>query len=105
MVALRERSPERKRIFPGDAASTLRALPRALPVGSGAVPYGACPRKKPFSLVSARLLVDLRIVRADIAGLRANQPSGLHLLACVCDPTSGASRREHACERLARQPH
>jgi hypothetical protein len=57
-TALRKRSPDQKRIFPGDAASTLRALPRALHVGSGAVPYGACPRKNPFSLVSAHLLMD-----------------------------------------------
>ena len=75
-ISLRERGPDQKNVFPRDAAprravgasrdflrcasvtSTLRALPRALPVGSGAVPYGACPRKNPFSLVSAHLLVD-----------------------------------------------
>jgi hypothetical protein len=56
-TVLRERSPDQKNVFPGDAASTLRVLPHALPVGSGAVPYGACPRKNIFSLVSAHLPV------------------------------------------------
>ena len=58
-AALRERSPDQKSLFPGDAASTLRVLPHALPVGSGAVPYGACPRKKAFSLGAAHLTVGL----------------------------------------------
>ena len=31
-------------------------------VASGAVPYGACPRKSPFLLVSARLLVDFYLL-------------------------------------------
>ena len=38
-IALRKRSPDQKRIFPGDAASTLRALPRALPIGMDPSPH------------------------------------------------------------------
>ena len=33
-------------------------LARALPVGSGAVPYGACPREGPFLIGAAHLFID-----------------------------------------------
>ena len=52
-AVLRKRSPDRKNVFQEwgadapQAASTLRALPRALPVASGAVPYGALGGVRP----------------------------------------------------------